>query len=354
MAVVMQHFSATAQLHAANNIPSLVPHGYLAVDLFFILSGFIMSYTYLSAFERQGSAAFGSFMLKRIARIVPLNLAVLALFVIAAQVSLATLGRNIIYSPNAGVGDILANALMLQGVGVGINLNGPSWSISAEFAAYLMFPLFILGAFSRHWAARRGLLAVSLAAICWLAFSHPRLGMATETVSENLIRCFAEFAIGMATFRLFNHADGRRRQLLGSDATCFGLMLACGALMLLRLDLPAVLLFPFLIVSLAFNSGRATRLMAHPVLYFLGLVSFSLYLLHQMFRPVSLLIIQHWHPAPLGTGPALLFALVASLSVIPFAWLTYRFVELPGRNVVRALRRQRNSAVETVPRPGPL
>ena len=78
MAVVMQHFSATAQEHSQGVIPSLVPHGYLAVDLFFALSGFIMSYTYLDLFQRDGARAYGGFLVKRAARIVPLNLAVLA------------------------------------------------------------------------------------------------------------------------------------------------------------------------------------------------------------------------------------------------------------------------------------
>ena len=45
LAVVLQHFSATAQKHCDVTIPSLAPHGYMAVDFFFVLSGFIMSYT---------------------------------------------------------------------------------------------------------------------------------------------------------------------------------------------------------------------------------------------------------------------------------------------------------------------
>ena len=52
MAVVMQHFSATAQRHSLTTIPSLIPHGYIAVELFFVLSGFIMAYTYLPARRR--------------------------------------------------------------------------------------------------------------------------------------------------------------------------------------------------------------------------------------------------------------------------------------------------------------
>ncbi len=341
MAVVLQHFSVTAQLHAANNIPSLVPHGYLAVDLFFILSGFIMSYTYLSSFELNKAGVFGDFMMRRIARIVPLNLAVLALFVVAAQLSIAALGRNIIYSPNVGIGDIFANSLMLQGLGIGINMNGPSWSVSAEFAAYAIFPLLIVGTFSRHRAARLAVIAISLCGIFWIAANHPRLGMATETIAENLVRCFAEFAIGMATYRAYRGIGTRGAALLGSDRAAFAIMGLCCASMLLRLDLPAVLLFPALIASLALNDGAAKRMMSRPSIYFLGQVSFSLYLLHQLFRPVSLLVVQHFNPDQLGTPAAILFALVSSLCVIPFAWLTYRFVEVPWRRIVRAMGKSR-------------
>ncbi|HYZ61677.1 MAG TPA: acyltransferase family protein, partial [Acetobacteraceae bacterium] len=62
MAVVLQHFSATAQEYCRVTIPSLVPHGYVAVDFFFVLSGFIMAYTYLDSFRQRGMAAYGPFL----------------------------------------------------------------------------------------------------------------------------------------------------------------------------------------------------------------------------------------------------------------------------------------------------
>ena len=52
--------------------------------------------------------------------------------------------------------DLPANLLMLQGLGIGTNLNGPSWSISTEFAAYFLFPLFIVGLSSIKSAHRFG------------------------------------------------------------------------------------------------------------------------------------------------------------------------------------------------------
>ena len=57
LAVALQHFSAAAQDAASGWIPSLAPHGYMAVDFFFVLSGFIMAYTYADGFERLGARA---------------------------------------------------------------------------------------------------------------------------------------------------------------------------------------------------------------------------------------------------------------------------------------------------------
>lgn len=349
MAVVMQHFSTTAQEHSYVVIPSLVPHGYIAVDFFFALSGFIMSYTYLDLFRRNGSRAFGGFVVKRAARIVPLNLAVLAMFMLAGAASVMLLGQNIIFASGNVMADLLANVAMLQGLGVGHNLNGPSWSISTEFAAYLCFPALIAVAFHRRVAIAAGTLLACVALLCLLAASQSRLGLGVEGIKQGLLRCFTEFTLGMLAYRLLRSG---RVAGLGWNGTVVALAMSCALLMLLRVDLPAVLLFPLLIAALAANEegapggGRAARLLSHPWLHFLGVVSFSTYLLHQLFRPTELALLRAAHPEPLDMPGALLFALAGSFSVLPFAWLTYYGIERPGRAFVqRAFRRRAAPAV---------
>ncbi len=333
MAVVMQHFSATAQLQCLVPMPSLAPHGYLAVDLFFVLSGFIMSYTYLRSFQRNGIRAFGGFLLRRVARIVPLNVVVLLILVTAGAICTLMLRRNIIYRSDHLPIDLLANLLMLQGLGVGRNLNGPSWSISTEFAAYLIFPCLIVLVFSRRRIVCIATLVVCLAALGLLASLHPRLGLNTDAIGQNVLRCFAEFTIGMASYRLFTLS--RCASVLGRDAVAFGLMALCLLFAGLRLDLPTALLFPFLIVALAVNRGQPARFMSNPVLYFVGIVSFSVYLIHQALRDVELEILRSLHPDLVDAPAALMLALAGSLSVVPFAWLAYRYVERPGRIFVK-------------------
>src|SRR5580698_4630391 len=109
MMVVMQHFSATAQEHSQSVIPSLVPHGYIAVDLFFVLSGFIMAYTYLDDFRSRGWQAFPTFIMKRVARIVPLNTFAVLLVLILGAVSSILIGRDIFHGSSNILFDGVAN-----------------------------------------------------------------------------------------------------------------------------------------------------------------------------------------------------------------------------------------------------
>lgn len=333
MAVVMQHFSATAQEHCAVTIPSLVPHGYIAVDLFFILSGFIMSYTYLQDFLDRGWRALGSFFGKRAGRILPLNTFVVLAIVAAGSASVALIGHNIIYTSGDLAHDLPINLLLLQGLGFGTNLNGPSWSISTECAAYVAFPMLIRMVFARRavvWAPVLLLCAVGLFGIAW---TQPRWGLGVEAMPLGLVRCLAGFTLGMGCYRVTQHRAAAR--LLSRDAVGFALIFGCALFMVLRVDLPAVLLFPALIAALACNRGRVAGLMSWGPLRFLGVISFSLYLIHQVFRPIDLALLQAWHPAPLGGPAALLFALAGSVAVVPFAWATYALVEKPGRTAIR-------------------
>jgi peptidoglycan/LPS O-acetylase OafA/YrhL len=79
------------------------------------------------------------------------------------------------------------------------------------------------------------------------------------------------------------------------------------------------------------------KLMSGRAVYFLGVISYSVYLVHSVFRPVWLEAIQAMHPAPVSAPVALMIALVGSLSVIPLAWIAYTLVERPGRAAVRSL-----------------
>jgi peptidoglycan/LPS O-acetylase OafA/YrhL len=333
LAVVMQHFSAAGQSFTPAWIPSLVPHGYMAVDFFFVLSGFIMCLTYLRSFEAAGVRAYPGFLLKRVARIVPLNLFVLLALVLLGLLSRAALGRNLFFN-DASLGfDLPANILMLQGFGIGRNLNGPSWSISTEFAAYLLFPLFILFVFHRRRAVSRGAVALAVVVLCVIASRNPGWHLENYTVADQVLYCFTEFVMGMGSYILYRRRLGKGGT--ASDRETWLLFVATGIGLVSGLDLPVALLCPFLVVAAALNRGVCARLLERKVPYFLGVVSFSIYLIHEPCRTLAVFLFTCVHPAPSGPALALAFAFFGSLAVVPLAWLTYTGVERPGRQLIR-------------------
>ena len=156
---------------------------------------------------------------------------------------------------------------MVHGLGIGRNLNGPSWSISAEFAAYLLFPLFITVMCGSRALAGTGA-AAAVAGLCWLALQGSRLGLEFDGPPLSLVRCFAEFALGMAAFRLFGQPWATR--FLGRDSVTIGLSLAATASLAAGYDLPAALLFPLIVVAYAVNGGVAARVVQARPFYFLA------------------------------------------------------------------------------------
>ena len=175
--------------------------------------------------------------------------------------------------------------------------------------------------------------ASAIAAVCALAASKPHFSMTAEAFPGSLVRCFAEFVLGMSAYRLSGQAHVRTVLKRDTVTACLaGTVAAC---LCARIDLPAVLLLPFLVVACAANDGVMARLLQWRAFYLLGVVSYSLYLLHSPFRPVELAILQAVTDGPVSPAAALSFAAAGSLSVIPFAWAAYILVERPGRSIVR-------------------
>ena len=332
-AVVLQHFSTTAQKLTSTTIPSLAPHGYMAVDFFFVLSGFIMCLTYLPAFQANGLKAFPAFLVKRVARIVPLNVFALVALAIFGAISHWMLKENIFFDDTNIAFDFIANLLMLQGLGIGRNLNAPSWSISTEFAAYLLFPLLIWLMFGgRRWVAITAT-AVSAATLTGLAMQFPRLGLAADGTGGQLIRCFTEFVMGMGAYILY---ESRKKGGGAAGDLEGGLLLtAAVAGLLAGVDLFVALLFPFVVTAMALNRTKIASLLSGSIPYLLGVVSFSIYLVHDPFRKAMGYAVRSMYPGGVGPVTALALAFAGSLLIVPVAWLTYICVERPGRTAIR-------------------
>lgn len=320
-------------------------HGYLAVDLFFILSGFVISHVYAKQFEADaGTGAFQGYLRARFARIYPLHLVVLGLFV---GLELAKLGAALAtdaameqapFSGTRSVPALLSNILMLQAFGFHAlpTWNGPSWSIGAECVAYLAFP-FLVAPMAR---ARPRLLLLLLAACIGGLFAITAGRTYKEldlSVGLGIPRCLFEFAMGMALHRLSR--SGRARFLSGDGI--FALALAA-VLVPVAAGAHDVLVVPglaILVLSAAENHGRATRLLSRAPFRHLGRLSYAVYLGHTLIQNVveqgAKFLTGRSFGELFGQGTAFLALAALVAATLALAALLHVWVEVPARRWLR-------------------
>jgi peptidoglycan/LPS O-acetylase OafA/YrhL len=244
--------------------------GYLAVDLFFLLSGFVIWLTWHD--RLRDAAAIPRFLQKRIARIWPLHAAMLAAAVALALLLRAT-GRN---DPAFPFAELPLHLLLVQNWGFtdALRWNDPAWSISCELAAYLLVPLLVLAI---DWRRLPSVALITVAAATLLILHAAMHGAATlgeDIPRYGLVRCLAEFATGTMLAALFL----RRPRPIWPAATA---ALAAAAWSLGTPEtLAAPATFAALLLLLALTSGRRSHPLEGRVLHWLGEISYATYLSH--------------------------------------------------------------------------
>jgi len=143
-AIVLFHYRSqmTELVPAFAVLEPIAAAGYLGVDLFFVLSGFILTYNYLDWFQRLERRAYLRFLGFRFARIYPVHLFTIGFLALPLVLAIA-LGESLSHPENFSVEDLVRNLLLIHAwtTATLLNWNYPSWSISAEWFAYLLFPV---------------------------------------------------------------------------------------------------------------------------------------------------------------------------------------------------------------------
>ena len=316
-------------------MPGLIAKGYLGVELFFVLSGFILSHVYLSQFgERR--FRYGSFLWARLARVYPLHIATLGglliLITAAAAAGFRTNDNVAIWSSLPGQ-IVLGQAWGLTPLG---GWNHPSWSISAEWGAYLAFPLFAWAAWRMRERPRLAVAAaLALLAVMNLAFVRLAGFPLTEaTIAWGAVRIIPCFAYGCSIYLLW-----RAGQVIASWAAATGVAAFAGAIAIAAgLGAPdplTVALFGALIFFLAALSSSGSRLLSSRVEVYLGEVSFAVYMVCIPWKLVFTNGAQRALDLPAGPVPWPLWT-VMLLGVIPVAIVAHHLVERPSRSAMRA------------------
>jgi peptidoglycan/LPS O-acetylase OafA/YrhL len=326
LAVLFYHIRGSMGGFAPDWLIALLGHGYLAVDLFFILSGFVLWWTYGAAFREQGRTAIAPFIVRRFARLFPLHLAVLLAMAGFALV-LVLSGRPM--GPQYPLSELPAHLLLVQNWGMSDRLawNDPAWSISAEWAAYLLLALFGTAAARLNTGPWRfPVLTVGLAGALGAFFALTgRGGIGEDIPATGLIRCFAEFGIGVLLCQWWS-AMGQRRTL--ARATAAALAAIGTALIISGVSQPAgVPLVMAAAVIAALEASLAPRpLLGGRIAQWLGQISYALYLSH-FFLWILFKLLFVADPSAVS-APATAGFVVAALGV---SHLLHHRIELPGR-----------------------
>ena len=342
--VVIFHFCWYFPTVHPERYTGAVYKGYLAVDLFFVLSGFVITHVYKDGFaQRVTGRRYRDFLKARVARIYPLHITVLLLFVAtataerAASYALRGSFEPIPLLGERSLGGFLANLVMLQGLWAReLSWNDPSWSISLEFLAYLLFPLLFPVLCRAGPAAKAGMGGLLVVALGWLAY---RTGGYFNQWNGTyaILRCLPEFLAGMLLYSV--HQSGIFASVLITDAALAAVVLPLAALLHLGApDLAIIPLFPLLILAAVRNTGRLSPLLNSPPLVWLGEISYSLYLLHWFVLFVTTEIARRLPEldfANLPLAPSLTLIAVLIAVSLALATLSFRFIEVTGRRWLR-------------------
>jgi peptidoglycan/LPS O-acetylase OafA/YrhL len=303
--------------------------GFRGVDLFFVLSGFILMYVHATDFRSLDWESARRFFLLRVVRIYPVHLAMLAgIFVLVHWLPEFARAERAYFPEAFSTSGLWHTALLVQNWGHFSTAiwNAPAWTLSAEVLGYLAFPVAAL--LIVRIRRRDVALGVSLALLAGLSL----LLLASNRAFENqwggygLIRMALQLIAGIALCQYFRLSSENR--YAGAVAAVSGL-----AILVLCLRFPALaavtpVLFACLILSLAYQKGSTFKLLSSRPIVFMGEISYSFYLCHWILIHLTLWLLKA-HLISMEWGRIALW--VEWIPCVLISYVLYRTVELPGR-----------------------
>lgn len=351
--VVWYHIFEGFQFAGNKPVIDFINHGYLAVDFFFILSGFVVGYAYDNRWGK--TLTLGGFFRRRLIRLQPM--VIMGAVIGAASFLISGIERwdgthaTLWLTFLAFVcGCLMLPALPrmpreVRGNGEMFPLNGPCWSLFFEYVGNIVYALFI-----RRLSTR--LLAVLSFALCcaltWFAVTdqsgYGSIGVGWTVDRTNILggmlRMLCPFTMGVLMSRLFKPL----RQARGAFWTSAALLLAIfhipytysdGALSLNGMFEAACIIAVFPLVVWYAASGKTTDIASTRICRFLGDISYPLYIVHYpIMYAFYMWLIKTRQYTLYETWPAALAAVTASIIL---AWLCLKLYDMPVRKWLRNL-----------------
>ncbi|PUA81575.1 acyltransferase family protein [Nocardioides currus] len=312
--------------------------GSLGVDMFFVLSGFLISGLILREVSARGSLSFSGFYLRRGLRLLPAYFAVVAVCV-AGDVLVVDAGGTL----RGALFSFLYVANWAAALGAGMGTLGHTWSLSVEEQFYLLWPVLLVGATTaaRRWRTSLPAIIAAACALAWAGAAYAVFAADVEMGMLNNATQFraAELLTGCTLAAVLLTGDPRRRVWTARSAPLAGVVSLVGLVALVMVGAPTsttVLLGTWvgvsvfttaLIASVRSEGSPAARLLSVGPLVLVGKMSYGLYLWHY---PVLVSI-----DAAVGLdslGAKLLAATLTAL-VVPasYYWLETPFLRLKSR-----------------------
>ncbi|MDJ0337725.1 acyltransferase family protein [Cryobacterium sp. PH31-O1] len=333
IAVVVYHF-----------FPALLPGGFIGVDVFFVISGFLITGLLVSEHTRTGRISLRRFWQRRARRLVPPLIPVILIscsiaFLIGGDV-LVGLGAQLLGATTFGY-----NWVSIANDASYFSVNEPEllrnlWSLAVEEQFYLVWPLLLLAVLLlRRPPVRLAVVtALFIASAFWMGLLYQPGADPTRVYYGSDTHSFGLFA-GAALALLLRRPSGHRNELprlrpwLGGAAVlaiaAFALWLPEDGTATFRGGLVAVSLATAVAIWAGVRGGRFGRLLDSTPLRYLGERSYGIYLWHW---PVLVLLQLLW-PAASRSGSLLPIGLLAATITLVLAVVSYRWLEVPIRRV---------------------
>jgi peptidoglycan/LPS O-acetylase OafA/YrhL len=334
----------------ARYLNPILEHGDLGVDLFFALSGFVLTLNYA---DRMGNCLSGrstvKFLWARLARVWPAYFVTLNVAALWQGALLATGSHNPVVPDEFSVGSYLRQALLVvlwtESDFDRLTWNGPAWSVSAEALVYVLFPVLVLLLPRLGRVLRvRQLLLLGTVAVFPAVFFVVVTG-SLYYPSLWILRLLGAFISGcLACLVVRRIRRTVRTARIGSVAAAVIVLMVLTVFYVSHyvdrnlLASAVVVLFAPLLVALAISDGGLSRLLSTRVAVFGGHISYGVYLVHMLIIEPLWWSQTEW-PWLLGpTTPLFRVLLLATPALACLGgYLLWRWVEEPSRRCMRSM-----------------
>jgi peptidoglycan/LPS O-acetylase OafA/YrhL len=312
LVVVMFHFSEGHHYSGWRPLDFLATRGYLWVEFFFVLSGFILTHAY---WPRLGDLlrprGYGEFLRARLIRLYPLHLFML-LWILGLVIVLRALGHaggyasifDAKYHQDVSAQGFVLSALLVQAWNTmpSLTWNGVSWFVSVEFALCLVFPALLWLAEGKAWRGL-ALIGAGLSGLTALLLTSQH-GL-DITYHNGVLRGLSDFTVGVGLAVLFRRVKARDRLpdwvhsvLQVTLLALLGYIIVHTGWSHTRLDIFTVLPLMALVFALAFDRGIIARGLQMKLPQLMGEWSYAIYLGQTAWLLFIRFLEQRVYPAP--------------------------------------------------------